>query len=238
MADFVEFTDAETNTKAFFRQAYEKKMKDNFTNLNARVVGRDPRVFEHFNRIGLSEEFVNLGVFQAGPYSTVTPYGHGDSGGQNIGIHTNRLFQFDGETRPLIVKGRIKKLLDVAQRLGLQENNLASPFTDVKGIWLERLDASNWRFVSYDTARNNGTSFTKPSDNTWFEVSIEFTGTPSNQALCRLDGVLKETLTTQLPTAVPLFGLFMFKGSGASPGNAVSRIDRIEYSAFAFLDAT
>src|SRR6185436_17736051 len=80
--------------------------------------------------------------------------------------------------------------------------------TDSKGIWVERVDATNWRFVSFDSSRNNGSSFAKPTPGTWWTIDVIFTDDPRNRALCYINGVLKETFTSNLPTADSLHYYF------------------------------
>lgn len=95
------------------------------------------------------------------------------------------------------------------------------------GIYLEEGAAgANFRFVSSNGGANTvGSDFTKPSDNTWFEVKIEFTDVGGNQAICQIDGVTKETITTNLPTARNLFGMVSLVSAVGSA--AVVDVDRI-----------
>jgi hypothetical protein len=141
--------------------------------------------------------------------------------------------RFDRVTKPLRLIGRFKDSADILLIVGMREFNAGNlSAADHPGIWLERVDASNLRFVSYDTSRNNGSSFARPTAGNWYEVEIIFTDDPSDQALCYVDGVLKETLTSQLPTARTLHGAW-----GLDSGTAQMDCDRFRFSAAAHLDA-
>lgn len=247
---YVALTDTETNAGKPIRQALKKKIRDNFIDHESRIVKveNESRLFEHFNfadsgtPITVPTNFTVLGNTGDGdisyPAFSVIRLNH--SSGAGIIVQSKRNFRFDAVTLPIKLIVRAKKLVDVAFFIGMRPyySGLLNPgLTDGNGIWLERVDASNWRFVSYNGSRNNGSNFTKPTDGNWFEVEIEFTNTPSNQALCRVDGVLKETLTTQLPTTTILHGNFHSAGSGSTPGTNVMDVDRFDYSVTSQINA-
>jgi hypothetical protein len=237
MADFAELTLAETAAKAKIRQALMRKLKDNCTNLNARISQSEQsaHVFEHFNAYSFDAvyplfEKVNLYDIVAGIWSV---YQAGDATGGYGGVFSRRTVRIDAVTSPVRLKARCKKISDVSHLLGLRLQSAAT-LSDTQGVWLERVDASNWRFVSYDTARNNGVNFTKPTDGTWFEVDIEWTSATS--VSCRVDGVLKDTLITQLPSNDLLRVHLLSAGTGGA-WTKTMEIDRFEFSFGALTDA-
>ena len=254
MPDFVQLTTAETAAKAKIRQALMRKIKDNLDNLNGRATQVDQlaRVFDHFNfadagaPITLPQDFtLYAGADGDISYPAFSVLRFNNSSTASMLVQTKRNYRFDSVTLPIRLIVRAKKLIDVGFSIGIRpyystsltSNLSTSGLTDGNGIWLERVDSSNWRFVSYNGSRNNGANFAKPTDGNWFVVEIEFTNDPSNQALCRIDGVLKETLSTQLPTTSILHGFIDSVGSGSSPGSNVMDFDSFDYSIVAQLDA-
>jgi hypothetical protein len=265
---FVEFTDAETAFNAGVGQDYRRKMKDDFTNLNARaqILESHAIFFDHFTERheptgALSDPSLPLlsedGVFKVRPHRwrmrlfggsgdaedrTLNKPAYSVAGIQHEGSGTGTFLwtvpdvRFDLVTLPITFEARVK--LDQSDRepiVGLKEWQTTNPATtDAPGIWLDYIDTSNWRFVSYDTARNNGGSFAKVSAGSWFTVKIVFTDDPSNRALCYVDGVLKETLTTQLPTAKRLNAVWGYY-SGANAGSM--HIDRLKLDVLGHADA-
>jgi hypothetical protein len=145
------------------------------------------------------------------------------SGGSWMSVFSRRTVLFNSMTRPLVLNARFKLSADIATKAGLRVMPTAGASapadpsaTDSKGIWLERVDATNWRFVSFDSSRNNGSSFAKPTPGTWYTVQIIFTDDPSNRALCYVNGVLKETFTSNLPTADELSFYFGHAATGGT----------------------
>jgi hypothetical protein len=116
---------------------------------------------------------------------------------------------------------------DLEFHIGARAFQNANPTTDLPGVWLERVDGSNWRFVSYDTARNNGASFTRITNGNWFKLTIEFTDSPSDRAICSIDDVVKSTLTTQLPTDDILHAALAIGGTAV--GNGLFDIDFADF---------
>jgi hypothetical protein len=95
-------------------------------------------------------------------------------------------------------------------------------------------NGSNWRFVSKDSGgTTNGSDFTPVTAGNWFDVEIKFEDSPGNQARCFVDGVLKSTLTTNLPTGEVLYGLVKGGNPAAAPRDL--KLDRLEYKAGAQL---
>lgn len=249
MTDYVKVEDAQIDFDSGVGQDVVFQARDNQENHQARIsqLERSLRTFDHMNwgapgttnpptdsiRVTNSHADSNLVIAVFSVWTL-----NGSLTGAP-GIQVMRNFIFTQVTRPILFVARIKKLLDVDMRVGLRlvQAGTGGLPADASGIWLERVDASDWRFVSYDSARNNGTSFGKIADGTWFDVEIEFTDTPSNRALCRIDSVLKETLTTELPTAATLHGAIMSAGSGAPPGANVMDMDLIDYGAAGLADA-
>lgn len=221
---FSAFTLAETAAKALMRQALWRKVKDDFDDHDLRLVRLDSglRLSEHFNMKApgaLAEILPPLYELAQSASLTITYPAFSvlrlttTAAGVLTGLIYRRPLNFGGVTPPIRLKARVKTVIDVSFHAGLKN---AAGTSDVKGVWLERVDASNWRFVSYDTARNNGTNFTSVASGTWFEFEIVFTNSPSNQALCYLNGVLKETLVTQLPTTADLYGVVNFQMAGTT----------------------
>ncbi len=124
-------------------------------------------------------------------------------------------FMFNNVNPPIIFRGHFR-MSDTNRGIfiGLYENqdfDHNDPSKD--GIYIQRVDSSNWRFVSERSgSRTNGPTFTKPGNSTWFDVEIEFTDTPFNKALCRVDtggGLIQRAdLQADLPTTTPLFHMF------------------------------
>lgn len=143
--------------------------------------------------------------------------------------------RFDQATLPIIFEGRFRNESDNPFRVGMMRR-LANfnPSTDGAGVWLERVDATNWRFATYNTARNNGVSFARPSTFLWYVVKIEFTDAPSNRVLCSIDGVLKDTISSQLPTAIPQRASW----AAISPSATLDiDVDRVKFAAPGLADA-
>jgi len=150
---------------------------------------------------------------------------------------------FNSAVRPIVYEARVKWISIGAgqpfHRFGLWSDIPATPWNThcASGIWLEFPDSTNVRFVTRDNggALNTGTSFARPAGSTWFTVRIEFTDDPSNRALCYLDGVLKETFTSSLPTARRLFPVIAsIESAGIS---TQAHADRCEFSAESLVDA-
>lgn len=247
MADYTEFTLAQTAFKFGVGQDWTRQLRDNFINHEDRIKGIEfnSLVFDHFNLDNseelLPEAWLKLGNVAAGDqtYPAFSVLRLRKDTGLVIGFVSKRNFRFDEVTLPLIFKTRIKKLVDVDIRIGLRlffQGTTGLP-ADAAGIWLERVDATDFRFVSFDTSRQNGVPFAKPTDNVWFDMEIEFTDMPSNKALCRIDGTLKETILLQLPTTKILHGLMVTAGSGGAPGVNVLDIDRARVSSAGMADA-
>lgn len=139
--------------------------------------------------------------------------------------------EFDNRTVPISYKGRFK-MSDNTNTIWIGFSNwptLGTRPTD--GIWLE-LNGTSWRFAcANNSTYTNGTDFTRVTSSTWFEVEIVWDGTP--QALCYVDSVLKETLTTNLPAGRRVFGKV-----NSTQGNADTLwIDRLEiYTSAALSD--
>lgn len=158
------------------------------------------------------------------------------SAGRYSNLYGLDRFRFDRITKPLIYTARVKFATDQAFLLGLRDGFKSESLTvDRHGIWMERVDSSNWRFVSYDGTRNNGANFTKVTSGNWFEVKIEFTDTPADRAFCYVDGVLKQTLTANMPTTAYLCWAQLLHGNAGTPGNV--DYDRTRLQCLAVLDA-
>lgn len=145
---------------------------------------------------------------------------------------TEFALRFDAITAPLILEARVKLSADGAPFLGLREMRDENPGgNDRAGIWVERVDGTNWRAVSYNGSRNNGLNWAKPSVGTWFVLRIEWT---SGQAIIKIDGATKDTLTTQLPTTTTLHGVL---GCAIGSVSCNHDHDRIEMAADGLGDA-
>lgn len=263
MADFVELTAGETDAKSFLRQALAKKMKDNFTNLNARTtqLEKEIRVFDHFNNLldvggdswgpdpasasalhgprwhiagSTNTDLVNANA--AKPGYSINRIGYPSSGGGRwANVESNLNLQFDQVTLPIIFEARVKFSADLEFHIGTRAAQNVVPTTDLAGVWLERIDGTFWRFVSFNASRNNGGSITRITNGVWFTIKIEFTDTPGDRALCSIDGDLKETLTAQVPTDDILHAVFAIGGTAVGTGN--TDIDRADFGADNISDA-
>lgn len=155
---------------------------------------------EHFLRIDLPSD--------SGSSSTDTHFGM---------IMARPAFVYDNRVKPITFTARLRLATAASRRFhcGLTtwvrlESGAGRPILTDR-IALER-NGANWRFVtSSGGATTNGTDITPDSNNAWFEVKILFEAGP--QARCYLkkstdgDFVLKETFTTNLPTAAQLHGM-------------------------------
>lgn len=233
---FSTLTLAETAAKALIRQALWRKVKDNFDDHEPRLVQLEKqiRIFDHFNRAAeattndkswgttpatggsiLGRDWLlhassnaELGNANAAkPSWSVVRIASPSAAGQWAQAQSALSLQFNEITAPITLEARIKRAVDMNFKAGMR-GFFTDPTADSKGIWLEKVDASNWRFVSFDTARNNGASFAKVAEGNWFKVKIIFESSPSIRALCSVDGVLKETLTTQLPQTTRMHANF------------------------------
>jgi hypothetical protein len=123
---------------------------------------------------------------------------------------------FASRTKPLTFKTRIKRsnnTLDLIIGFSLWRTNFTVPND---GIYLTLGGAgTTYRFKSRNGgAETTGSDFTAIANNTWFEVTVLFENSPGNQARCYVDGLLKETFTTNLPTSDNLYGICLFKDNG------------------------
>jgi len=264
MADFIELTDAETAFKKPIRQALMRKMKDDFTNLNARLkeVEAGTRIFDHFANgpVG-ARSFAAWTIDDTGvPFDNVTdvyaarrglnwvllgrqdgasgahPLVSNDvkpdysiarmnsnatfgssfgTGRWNVAFSTIG-FQFDNVVKPIIFRGHFRmQNTDRGIFAGLYAHQVFDHLDPSKdGVYLQRVDSTDWRFVSeFSGSRTNGSAFTKPGNNTWFDVEIEFTDVPVNRVVTRIakDGqplAQIDDLQADLPMTVPLFHIF------------------------------
>lgn len=282
---FIELTDAETLFKAGVGQDLLRKVKDDFTNLNARTLQLEKflKVHEDFIEAcdpsgdpdGLGISFMNAA--QVAAYSSLIDvwaisettlyigYDNTDSRSSHFNAskpaysvarmsipafasskyaqaYSRLALQFDQVTRPITFEARMKLSADGALfaglRVGVRSGGSGQAISfDRNGIWLERVDATNWRFACYNGTRTSGTSFAKPTAGNWFKVKIEFTDTPSNRALCYVDDVLKETITTNLPTATPLRAWWQGSNFVSGLGAWDFDCDRYAFSALGLADA-
>jgi hypothetical protein len=264
MADFIELTDAETAFKKPIRQALMRKIKDDFTNLNARLkeVEAGTRIFDHFaNGVAGARSFPLWSVNDAGspidymndvtaarkglnwillgrtdgasganpvisndvkPHYSIARMNSASTWGSLVGTGRWNLafstigFQFDNVVKPIIFRGHFR-MSDTNRGIfiglyGTQTFNHLDPSKD--GVYIQRVDATDWRFVSeFSGSRTNGATFTKPGNNPWFDVEVEFTDTPVNKVLTRIakDGqplAQIDDLQADLPMTVPLFHIF------------------------------
>lgn len=140
--------------------------------------------------------------------------GTGGSPSSSTYLVAQPVLYFNNRVKPLTFEARIRGASLYSSSLLYHVGFLRFKFdgasigTPADGIWLERSGtAGNMRFVTVNGGSPiNGSDFTGPSVNTWFKVKIIFESDPSNRARCFVDGVLKETLTTELPTAKQLHG--------------------------------
>lgn len=156
------------------------------------------------------------------------PSGDGSSDNDWGFIQSLSTFNFTYATLPITFTTRVK--LDhndpTFLRIGLMNWMITADTAPTDGIFLER-NGANFRFRTVNASTStNGSDFAPPTADTWFEVEIIFTNSPSNQALCYVDGVLKDTLTgANLPTAKNLRAKFHL--TEKSTTNTTHRIDRM-----------
>ncbi len=148
--------------------------------------------------------------------------------------------RYDQIVKPMRCVMRCKMSADGRFKLGITSVTAGiSKLADQTGVWLERVDASNWRFKARDTGASSVTGpFTRVASGTWFEIAIEFTDDPSDRAICKLDGVDKTAggLTTNLPLDKDLaltVGLF---GDATAPAVNYD-FDRVRHSSGGIIDA-
>jgi hypothetical protein len=258
------FTDAETNARAKLRQAFFKKLKDNDAFHKSRVdqLYSGLRFFDHFNWrtdtnnrswgapdgegatlgggngnfgwVGFNENdsLVDANYNPTRPAFSVARFTVGTLGANWAAWYSCFGLQFDQVTAPLIFEARCKLSVDGAPIYGIREMRDENPrLTDRNGIWIERADATNWRAVSYNGSRNNGVNWTKPSIGTWFVLRFEWT---AGQVLIKVDGVTKDTLTSQLPVSTVLHAFF---AASQNPSTCNHDFDRTELAADGLADA-
>lgn len=164
--------------------------------------------------------------------------GFGGSGGSTYaGIQSRLLHRLDQIVQPITFTGRFALGVDDTFLIGMRERCTSLTENGVtttrQGIWMERVDASNYRFKSYDGGTFTGSSFSRPTIGSWFEVSIVFS---TGQALCYLNGSLKETIASHLPGATALSASYFGDiGGGTGPFNM--DVDRALWQAAGQLDA-
>jgi hypothetical protein len=153
-------------------------------------------------------------------------------------------YYFTNRTKPIVFKFRmmIENYNDwTGFFFGLMDVPPAEASTTrpSNGLFMEMgATAGTFRFVARNGGGGSetvGTEFTRPSSSAWFTFEITFTNDPSNQAVCKIDGVTKETLTTNLPTAKTLFPVLHLVGSVASTKYDLDRIEA--YASGALSDA-
>lgn len=235
---FVSLADADTDYKSPIGQDLMRQMQDNFDNLNERVTKMESgsRVLEHFNYYDGAGNAMPPSMFSTSGTPTITyPAWSVVALANTNDFHQVyemfRTLRFDQVTTPIIYEARLKKIVDKGHFFGMAVHSTTG--ADRNGIWLERVDASNWRFVSYNGSRNNGSSFAKPTDNTWFTVRIEMNS--SSEVKCYVDDVLKDTLVTQIPTTSLLHAFL--DPIGAGPGSPTCHADWIAFGTEALVNA-
>jgi hypothetical protein len=142
-------------------------------------------------------------------------------------------FHFNNRTKPLTFKLRIRSTNWEPTVNNMNIGFVAFPAAGfaraTDGVFMEigAAGVTRWRFTSANNSTYTvGADFTHPANNTWTEIVVLFESSPGNQARCYLDGVLKETLTTNLPTARNIYGGMILDVSAGSWD-----VDRLEVSA-------
>lgn len=278
---FTALTTAETAFKAMLRQAFFRKLKDNFDDHESRIAAQESssRLFDHFNDQpnvdGLSFDVEHYGdntvstiaqvaLLQGGPrwvlhsqagsswgahvcnvakpsYSVARltlAAGFSSAGGSTFaGIQSRLLHRLDQVVQPITFTGRFALSVDDTFLAGMRERCTSLTENGVtttrQGIWMERVDASNYRFKSNDGGTFTGSNFARPTIGSWFEVSIVFT---TGQALCYLNGSLKETIVSHLPSATALAASW-FGDIGGGSGPINMDVDRVLWQAAGQSDA-
>ncbi len=173
----------------------------------------------------------------APPASSVARISEAGSGSW-VTVQSNMRLRFDQITKPMRFIIRMKMDADGAFKIGMiTGTGIASKSVDQTGVWLERVDASNWRFKVRDTGASSVTgSFARVANGTWFEIDIEFTDTPSDRVICRLDGVDKTAggLTSNLPITADLGATMATFSSGTG---TLFDFDRVLFRAAGIADA-
>jgi len=129
-------------------------------------------------------------------------------------------FNFASRTKPITYTWRFKRS-DHTKALFLGLTNWptwSTNTTPTDGIFLLLgAAADKYRFRSTSSVSalsTTGADFAAIADNTWFEVKIVFGEVPGVQAECFVDGLSKETFTTNLPTTINLYGRASWIGAG------------------------
>ncbi len=175
----------------------------------------------------------------AGSVARVASIGSG--GAEYANWYSLKAFHYAQVGLPIVLEARCKIGTDNPFSFGVRQGPFSERLSfggvgaDRNGIWLERVDASNWRFVAFDGTRQNGSNFTKVAAGTWFRVRIEFGSTPS--ALCYIDGTLKETLTAHLPTSSLLRAALLVCDTNLGGTSGTVDYDLVDYSCGSLLDA-
>lgn len=259
MADYVAITDAEITTGVFLRPAFGRKLRDNFANLNTRVLQQESwiRVFDHFVR---SETVANtnagagsapaLGdrwrVVMSGttPYPTncfscpapsvlrISPTVGSALDNRAVELRSRLSHSYVSTVRPLIFEGRFRLSTSILTTTSIGFGN--DTFT--RGIVFGFPDASNYRFSTLGPSGSLASAnIPRPASGTWFTVKINLTDTPSPRAECYVNGALVHTFLSMLPTDdVPLSAHLYLQRS--SVGSEYVDVDRLDYGSAGILD--
>lgn len=237
-----------------------KQIRDNQDDHESRLLAVEDasiRVFSHFNRHKRADTTSTINISSPGDDyddayfyvrgATITAYSqigvsdtafdhylHFDhsAAGSISTLSAVLAFNFASNTMPITFHTRIRRITVTDElRVGLMRWTDGNTFTEpTDGIFLDLGGSSGWRFRTRNASTyTNGTDFSV-TDNTWYDVKILLEDSPSTQARCYFDGVLKETFTTNLPTSDNLYGVCNFKGSSDAD------VDRMLVSAAGVLD--
>lgn len=227
-------TTAETTAGQYIRQALMRKVLGNFDDIEARVSGVEGvdanALIDHFDNTdhGISgtpsldnnrwAEAVSSGTITLNTASHSVALA-GTALNQRARIRS-KLRHFPGLLPrckfrlKVLAKAGINDLL-----VGLQDDRAIGAVPD-DGIYLIATSASTWKFITVkDAAFTDGSTFTAPADDTWFEVEVRYIDGDSVE--CYFDGSLKSTFdTTNVPNSnsYPMYATVhaTFLGSGTT----------------------
>jgi hypothetical protein len=154
-------------------------------------------------------------------------------------ISANQSIYFNNRTGPVTFIARIKVSVNPASTFGMCvgftdartfDAALDTGFRSNNGVFLETVDATNWRFVmTRASALTAGSNFTPPTAGAWFEVKVVLMDDAGQHAECYVDDVPKSDLSgANLPVDKPIYAACAFATDNLRMGACY--IDRFRLS--------
>lgn len=229
---FVALTDTETNSTKPIRQALMKKIKDNFDDIQARLLAVESslRMFDHFtwddSNVDAAPGTPNLNLWRFGVQTGGPP---DSSAALRTTEHSVRLTATPGASKGAIRMRGVLRLTppqspvavfrfktiaswadfsDLVVGMGNDRDAGHTDLTPTDGVFLQ-MSGTSLRFASIKNgAQTSSSTFTRPAADTWMEVEVKYID--SNSVECRFDGDLKETFDGPTDNVPDGFGDIMF----------------------------